>query len=108
MYCGYGGCYQCYLHIDYATLSQIVGCSSPLMRPKRGIPSYGSPPGGKKVKIEEVTISLARKRFGNIGINIKINLRQAQYRSGQAPKLDRIPPLLLRRYLPLPAKKPFV
>ena len=71
---------------------------------KRGNHSYGSAPEGKKVKIEEVTISLARRRPGNIGIYIKINLRQAQYRIGQAPRLDLIPPLLLSRFLPLPKK----
>ena len=38
---------------------------SPLTRPERGNPSLGSPPRGKEVKIEEVTLSLARKRPGN-------------------------------------------
>jgi len=35
------------------------------LRPERGNPSLGSPPRGKEVKIEEVTLSLARKRPGN-------------------------------------------
>ena len=39
--------------------------SSPLTRPERGNPSLGSPHRGKEVKIEEVTLSLARKRPGN-------------------------------------------
>ena len=39
--------------------------SSPLTRPERGNPSLGSPPRGKEVKTEEVTLSLLRKRPGN-------------------------------------------
>ena len=38
---------------------------SPLTRPERGNPSLGFSHRGKEVRIEEVTLSLARKRPGN-------------------------------------------
>ena len=49
--------------------------SSPLTRPERGNPSLGSPPRGKEVKIEEVTLSLLRKRPGNPEPDVDVPIR---------------------------------